>query len=223
MLPPSWSLVPSVQIVRKSETHNIVSNFPFPTSVFATSTFYDFFVYLFVSFFTADTASAVVLKHTDKGNMFMFIPTSPVFLKGERRRRSLLFILLIFNWIYLTVIIIIFIIIIIICYSVLKENYLIQPSSVSTECCLECGQWPLLYIVCKKKINGFSTKSFRYKFKQWICTKISFTSSIVCAWTRKTFWVNILRSFSQVRGTTYTSRLNKRASKRLCIETTGNH
>ena len=102
ILPPSWSHFPGVQIVRKSETHNIVSNFPFPTSVFASSTFYDFFVYLiclFVSFFTADTASAVVLKHTDKGSMFMFIPTSPVFLKGDRRRRSLLFILLIFKWI----------------------------------------------------------------------------------------------------------------------------
>ena len=38
--------------------------------------------------------------------------------------------------------------------------------------------------------NRFQHKSFRYELKQWNCTKISFTSSIVCWWTRKTFWVN---------------------------------
>lgn len=163
MLPPSWSLVPGVQIVRKSETHNIVSNyFPFPTSVFATSTFYDFFVYLFVCFFLYCRYRQCGGLEAYRQRQYVYVYSDiACFLKGDRRRRSLLFILLIFNWIYLTVIIIIFIIIIIICYSVLKENYLIQPSSVSTECCLECGKWPLLYIVCKKKINGFSTKSFR--------------------------------------------------------------
>ena len=34
--------------------------------------------------------------------------------------------------------------------------------------------------------------NFQYELKQWSCTKILITSSIVCAWTRKTFWVNIL-------------------------------
>ena len=47
-------------------------------------------------------------------------------------------------------------------------------------------------------------KSFWYKLKQWNFTNIRFTSSIVCEWTRKTFWVNIF-SLSQVRGTIYTS------------------
>ena len=46
--------------------------------------------------------------------------------------------------------------------------------------------------------------------------KTSFTLSIVCAWTRKVFWVNIFRSLSQVRRTMYTSTEN------TCIETTGN-
>ena len=36
----------------------------------------------------------------------------------------------------------------------------------------------------------FDTKSFRYQLKQWKCTKISFTSSIVCAWTTNIFWAN---------------------------------
>ena len=36
-------------------------------------------------------------------------------------------------------------------------------------------------------------RSFRYELKQWNYTKILVTSSKVCNWTRKTFWVNILR------------------------------
>ena len=46
--------------------------------------------------------------------------------------------------------------------------------------------------------------------------KISITSSKVGNWTRKTFWVNILRSLSQVRETIYTSK------ELTCIKTTGN-
>ena len=46
--------------------------------------------------------------------------------------------------------------------------------------------------------NRFQHKSFRYKLKQWNCTKISFTSSIVCWWTRKTFWVNTSSFFKYV-------------------------
>ena len=36
-------------------------------------------------------------------------------------------------------------------------------------------------------------RSFRYELKQWNYTKILVTSRKVCNWTRKTFWVNILR------------------------------
>ena len=46
--------------------------------------------------------------------------------------------------------------------------------------------------------NRFQHKSFRYELKQWNCTKISFTSSIVCWWTRKTFWVNTSSFFKYV-------------------------
>ena len=66
-------------------------------------------------------------------------------------------------------------------------------------------------IVCSvRETSHFDTKSFQYKsfwykLKQWNCTKMLFTSGTVCEWTRKTFWVNILRSLSQVRGTIYTS------------------
>ena len=44
---------------------------------------------------------------------------------------------------------------------------------------------------------SFRYKSFPYELKQWNCTKIWITSSKVCNWTRKTFWVNILRSLTQ--------------------------
>ena len=58
-------------------------------------------------------------------------------------------------------------------------------------------------------------KSFRYKLQSWKCTEISITLCIVCAsWTRKTFWLNTLRSLSQVRATIYTS------TEYTCIETT---
>ena len=50
-------------------------------------------------------------------------------------------------------------------------------------------------------VNG--NQSFRYKLKQWNWTKISITSNMACAWTRKTFWVNIFLSLT------------------FCIETTG--
>ena len=46
--------------------------------------------------------------------------------------------------------------------------------------------------------RSFRYKSFRYKLKQWNYTKISLTSSNVCAPTRETFWVNILRTSSTV-------------------------
>ena len=36
-------------------------------------------------------------------------------------------------------------------------------------------------------------QSFRYELKQWNYTKTLVTLSKVCNWTRKTFWVNILR------------------------------
>lgn len=41
----------------------------------------------------------------------------------------------------------------------------------------------------------------RCNLKQWNCTKIPNTSSIVCTWTGKTFGMNILRPLSQVRET----------------------
>lgn len=44
------------------------------------------------------------------------------------------------------------------------------------------------------KTGCFDTMLFQYKLKQWSCTKILITASIVCTWTRKTFWVNILCS-----------------------------
>ena len=53
---------------------------------------------------------------------------------------------------------------------------------------------------------------------QWNCTKISFSSSIVCAWSRKTFWMNTLRSSSQIRGAIYWINLYRTTR----IETTGN-
>ena len=48
------------------------------------------------------------------------------------------------------------------------------------------------------------TKSLRYELKQSYCTKLSITSSIFrLRVNMKTFWVNILRSLRQVRGTIY--------------------
>ena len=52
--------------------------------------------------------------------------------------------------------------------------------------------------------RSFRYKSFRYEFKQWNYTKISLTSSNVCAPTRETFWVNILRTSK------YSLRVNKK-------------
>ena len=46
--------------------------------------------------------------------------------------------------------------------------------------------------------RSFRYKSFRYELKQWNYTKISLTSSNVCAPTRETFWVNILHTSSIV-------------------------
>ena len=63
---------------------------------------------------------------------------------------------------------------------------------------------------------SFRNRSFRYEFKQWNCAKILISSSKVCNWTRKIFWVNILCSLSQLRETVYTSK------ELTCIETTGN-
>ena len=62
--------------------------------------------------------------------------------------------------------------------------------------------------------KSFRNKSFWYELKQWNCTKISFTSGKVFTGTRKTFWVNALRSLSQVSGTFYCS------TEQTCIETT---
>ena len=63
----------------------------------------------------------------------------------------------------------------------------------------------------------FVASRFDTNSKQWNCTKISITSRKVCSW--KTFWVNILRSLSQVREPIYTSKTLKELT---CIETTGN-
>ena len=52
----------------------------------------------------------------------------------------------------------------------------------------------------------------------WNCTKMSFSSSIVCAWTRKTFWMNTLCSSSQIRGAIYWINLHRTTR----IETTSN-
>ena len=55
----------------------------------------------------------------------------------------------------------------------------------------------------------FRNRSFRYKvisievvsLKQWNCKEVSIASSIVCAWTRKTVWVNFLCSLNQAHST----------------------
>ena len=41
------------------------------------------------------------------------------------------------------------------------------------------------------RAQGDGNRSFRHKLKQWNWTKFLFTLSVVCKWTRKTFWVNI--------------------------------
>ena len=62
--------------------------------------------------------------------------------------------------------------------------------------------------------RSFQYKSFWYELKRWNCTKILFTSSRVCPWTRKTFWLNILCSLSQLKDVKlFTLRLNILVSK----------
>ena len=65
----------------------------------------------------------------------------------------------------------------------------------------------------KPSLSAPDSKSFRCKLKQWDCTKISTTSSIVCARTRKTFGVNILLSLSQVSKNFYTSSLSRKLGR----------
>ena len=58
------------------------------------------------------------------------------------------------------------------------------------------GCWRIFVMIIMNcpETGCFETMLFQYELKQWRCTKILITSSIVCAWTRKTFWVNILCS-----------------------------
>ena len=67
--------------------------------------------------------------------------------------------------------------------------------------------------------QAHGNQSFRYKLKQWNYTKILITSSKICNWTRKTFWVNILRSLSHERETIFTSQ-ELTCIKTTCIKTT---
>lgn len=62
-----------------------------------------------------------------------------------------------------------------------------------------------------------------YELEQLNCTKISITSSIVFAWTRKTFWLNILVVLEATYVKLFPTQLNKFISKRLWIERIGNH
>ena len=73
---------------------------------------------------------------------------------------------------------------------------------------------------CLQGKRHFDTKLFWYIHKQWNCTNILLTLSLVCTWTRETFWVNIICSLSHVEQ--FTPRLNKLVLKRLCIKMTGN-
>ena len=61
--------------------------------------------------------------------------------------------------------------------------------------------------------TGFQSylHSFWYKLKQWNCTKILITLSIVCMQTRETFWVKILCFLSKVlnRENPYRNNLNQ--------------
>ena len=63
--------------------------------------------------------------------------------------------------------------------------------------------------------DRFDTNLFRYELKQWNCTAISITSSIVSALTRKKRG----EYFSFFKPST--PRLNQHESKRLNIKTTG--
>ena len=78
----------------------------------------------------------------------------------------------------------------------------------------------------RAETGHFDLKSFRYKLKQWNCTKNFFTLSIVCELTRKTFWVNIfVLKAKYVK--LFTLRMKKLVSKllvsrQLRIETTSN-
>ena len=63
-------------------------------------------------------------------------------------------------------------------------------------------------------------ESFWYKLKQWNFTKSLITSKTVCIWTRKTFWVNIFHSLSQVYGIIYWyihSRVQRKSFLQLAI------
>ena len=62
--------------------------------------------------------------------------------------------------------------------------------------------------------DRFDTNLFRYELRQWNCTAISITSSIVCALTRKKG-----EYFSFFKPST--PRLNQHELKRLNIKTTG--
>ena len=84
---------------------------------------------------------------------------------------------------------------------------------------LGVSEWVSLNCMPRPSNRGSSTVygaffAFRYKLKQWNCTKNSITSSKVCNWTRKRCCANNLRSLSQVRETIYTSK------ELTCIEAT---
>ena len=98
------------------------------------------------------------------------------------------------------------------------RNFSGQKANFKTKTCWILPQFlaVVLFSFWMQTQNSFrGTKSYRdfretrpwvRELKQWNCQKISITSSKGCNWTRKTFWVNILRTLSQVPKTIYTSK-----------------
>ena len=65
------------------------------------------------------------------------------------------------------------------------------------------NNWFINEIYGDMETGHFHSKSFWYELKQWNFAKRLITSKKVCIWTRKTFWVNIFHSLSQVCETIY--------------------
>ena len=66
------------------------------------------------------------------------------------------------------------------------------------------NNWFINEIYGGMETGHFDSKLFWYELKQWNFAKsFKITSKKVCIWTRKTFWVNIFHSLSQVCETIY--------------------
>ena len=66
------------------------------------------------------------------------------------------------------------------------------------------NNWFINEIYGGMETGHFDSKLFWYELKQWNFAKsFKITSKKVCIWTRKTFWVNIFHSVSQVCKTIY--------------------